>query len=59
MTGNAADQFATRYDGWQVTAAGDQPCEQCGGHLPDHEWFYLADDGHEGTIVVDCSGEVR
>ena len=59
MTGNATDVFAVRLEGPLLAAAGDQPCEQCGGHLPDHEWFYLADDGHEGTIVVDCSGAIR
>jgi len=38
-----------------LKAAGDAACETCGGHLPDHDWADLNDDG----TVADCSGQTR
>jgi len=55
MTASLAPSAPIRLYPNLLKAAGDTPCEACGGHLPDHDWADLNDDG----TVADCSGPTR
>lgn len=55
MSGNATADQAVRLYPDLLAACSATACEQCGGHLPDHDW---ADLGPDGT-VVDCSEQAR
>jgi len=44
-----------RIESWLLIAAGNAACETCGGHLPDHDWADLNEDG----TVADCSEQAR